>query len=600
MQWTICFWCSLACLVGSLVGAFIKGRQKYKNSRILTPLNIMFGGVVISTVILFIPTYSHLFSKGDDNLFGIIETVLVSIHNMIRLFIVDGDFQFVVENMPPEIDAVLGRAYGLLFSVLFVAAPLMTFGFVLSFFKNLSALAKYMLNYRSDVFVFSGINDKSAALAQSLVSGGKKERTVVFCSVNEDDEDVAEYIGKTREMGAICFKKDINSINFSLHSKRADISFFMMDEDQTDNTEQTLALISTYKNRGNTNLYLFSDSAEAEFILMSAYADDKDEPVMMRVRRINEIRALINRDLYDHGADIFENAAPDEVSGTKHISAVIVGLGKYGVEMTKALTWFCQMDGYSVTVNSFDVSETAASEFAALCPELVDPRINGSLSNDGESRYELTVHSGVDINSCEFAEKLAAILKPTFVFVALGDDEKNIAAAVRLRTLCERNGCHPPIKAVIYHSGKKNVLENIANFKNQKYNIDFIGDVESSFSEDVILNSEVERAALARHLKWGDESDFWKYSYNYNSSVASAIHRKMKIICEIPGADKTPAERTEDELWGLRILEHRRWNTYMRSEGYSYAPKRNDLAKVHHCLVPFDELSLEDQIKDDD
>lgn len=138
------------------------------------------------------------------------------------------------------------------------------------------------------------------------------------------------------------------------------------------------------------------------------------------------------------------------------------------------------------------------------------------------------------------------------------------------------------------------------NFKGQEFNIDFIGDIDYSYSEEVILNSDVEKKALERHMKWGKESDFWRYAYNYKSSVASAIHRKMKILCGIPGIEKNPEERTEEERWAIRKLEHCRWNAYMRSQGYCYAEKRNDLAKTHHCLVPFDELSEAEQKKDDD
>ena len=37
----------------------------------------------------------------------------------------------------------------------------------------------------------------------------------------------------------------------------------------------------------------------------------------------------------------------------------------------------------------------------------------------------------------------------------------------------------------------------------------------------------------------------------------------------------------------------------MRSAGYSYAPVRNDLAKQHNCLVPFDDLPESEKEKDD-
>ena len=101
-------------------------------------------------------------------------------------------------------------------------------------------------------------------------------------------------------------------------------------------------------------------------------------------------------------------------------------------------------------------------------------------------------------------------------------------------------------------------------------------------------------------MKWGEEEQFWKYEYNYRSSIASAIHRKMKILCKMSGIEKPIEQRTEEEIWALRELEHRRWNAYIRSEGYTYAEERNNLAKTHHCLIPFYDLPLKEQKKDDD
>jgi hypothetical protein len=200
---------------------------------------------------------------------------------------------------------------------------------------------------------------------------------------------------------------------------------------------------------------------------------------------------------------------------------------------------------------------------------------------------------------------VAALPRITYVFVALGNDEKNIAAAVKLRTIFARLGYSPRIHSVVHNTEKKEALRDVTNFKRQSYDIDFIGDVKTSYSEKVILGSDVEAVALQRHTRWGNENDFWQFDYNFKSSLASAIHRKMKSLCNIPGIDKAPSERTEEELWAIRRLEHCRWNAYMRSEGYSYGGTvkregRNDLAKLHNCLVPFDELPLSEQEKDDD
>ena len=149
--------------------------------------------------------------------------------------------------------------------------------------------------------------------------------------------------------------------------------------------------------------------------------------------------------------------------------------------------------------------------------------------------------------------------------VALGDDDANIKTAVNLRMYFERLKIHPIIQAIVYHSQQKKMLEGVVNYRKQPYDIRFIGDLETSYTEDVIIDSELEEEALRRHLKWGEEEEFWTYQYNYRSSVASAIHMKARIACGIPGADKKEEELSSEEKEIIEALEHRRWNAYMRA-----------------------------------
>ena len=110
--------------------------------------------------------------------------------------------------------------------------------------------------------------------------------------------------------------------------------------------------------------------------------------------------------------------------------------------------------------------------------------------------------------------------------------------------------------------------------------------------------TEVEEEALKRHLKWGKEEEFWTYEYNYKSSMASAIHMKARVLCGIPGADKQEADLSDEERTIIEALEHRRWNAYMRAQGYIFSgstdkSSRNDLAKMHHDLVDYPSLTEE-------
>ena len=232
----------------------------------------------------------------------------------------------------------------------------------------------------------------------------------------------------------------------------------------------------------------------------------------------------------------------------------------------------------------------------------MDPRYNG-VYVDGEAQYYIRIHSGLEVDTKTFADRIQSLKDATYVLVALGDDSLNIQTALRLRMLFEQCGAKPAIQAIVLSSDKRRALEGLRNYRGQPYQIDFIGDLESSCSEKVIIDSELEEEALRRHLRWGNEAEFWGYEYNYRSSIALAIHARAKVLCGIAGAGKPEAQLTEQERTQLETLEHRRWNAYMRSEGYIYSgspekSSRNDLAKMHHDLVNFDALTEEEKRKD--
>ncbi len=586
--------------------AAIQSGTKYKIPKIKDSSQIILVGVVASSIVLFIPIYFNVFKTSGCNVF---ETIFIAIHNMIRLFVVDGDFEFITANVT-ELPDEIAKGYTVLFSILFVMAPILTFGFVLSFFKNLSAYRRYIMYLNKDVYIFSELNDKSIALAKSLYENGTSN-CLIFADVRDDNSELFE---KAEKLGAIKFKKDILSVYFSIHSPKKELNFFAISDDENKNTSVALRLIEKFKSCANTNLYVFSSSVESEMIFFNTFKNgekaegDSEENNLykIKVRRVNDVQSLILRNLYDVGYEKIFASAYDGDDGNKKINAIVIGMGKHGTEMTKALSWFCQMDDYDLRIDSFDMDENAESRFVSECPELMSEKFNGKFDIKGEAKYEIRIHSGYDAFTKKFDDYLMTLPKATYVFVALGNDEKNISIAVKMRSLCSRIGIYPEIQSVVYSSDKKEALSGVVNSRGQKYDIDFMGDLNSSYSERVILKSEIERLALERHMNYGaDESQFWQYNYNYKSSVASVIHKNLKIKCKMPGIEKDPKDREEKDLWRIRIVEHMRWNAYMRSEGFSYSQSiekssRNDLAKLHNYLVEFDKLPIEEQIKDDD
>ena len=591
MLWNVCLILSIGILLlvlGYVIWSKVHINKRKKNIKVF---NWFITAVFASAVVAFYPLYDTYFA-GDK--FAVFKSVVLSLHNAIRLFVIDADFSFVVENTT-GLSGAIQPLYTTYVAILFVLSPIFTFGFILSFFKNLSATVKYHFSYFNEVYVFSELNEKSLTLATDLKNNNFR-RVIVFCDVIDNNEEKSfELIGEAQDLGAICFKKDILNVNFRFHSSKKGLHFFVMSEDSNENINHALKLGDKYRDIANSHLYIFSNDVGSELLLATINGSK------MRVRRITEPQALINRELYYNPGKIFSYSNLD-ASGVKNISVVILGLGKYGMEMLKTLVWFGQMDGYKIKLTAFDQNPSAKDEFEMQCPEIMDPKYNG-VQRPGESYYKVDIHSDINVDSKDFVDKIKGITDATYVFVSLGSDEKNIKTAVDLRVAFERMGIKPIIQAVVYNTGLANSLNAITNFSGQKYDIDFIGGFETVYSEEVIIDSPLENEALLRHLKWGKEDAFWKYEYNYRSSVASAIHIKARIACNIPGADKSEADLTNEERDIIENLEHRRWNAYMRSQGYIYSgskdkSSRNDLGKMHHDLVVFDELSEEEKRKD--
>ena len=591
IMWLFYFVLSIGCAAFFTVASISFYNSNYAQKHRFNLFNALFAGAFIASVLMFYPIHHE---TVGGSLTGNAHAALLSVFNAMQIFTIGCDYEIVEASMQacPE---YLVAAYRIWASVLLVIAPVFTFGFVLSLFKNLSAYANYRFAYFKDAYVFSELNAKSLALA-SDIRANDKHAAIIFTDIFEEEEESGfELLEEAKQLRAICFKNDITVINFYKHSKKSQICFFTIGVDETENLNQSLRLIERYKTRENTRLYVFSTSKASEALLSAA---DKGA---IRVRRINEVRSLINRVLYEDGAQLFTNAVAAE-DGVKDITAVVIGLGRHGTEMVKALSWFGQMDGYRIEIHAFDKDPLAREKLEAIAPELMSERYNG-VAVAGEAQYRICVHAGVDTQTITFAKEIAQLQKATYVLVALGNDEWNVNTALDVRMYFARMGIHPVIQAIVYNSQQKKALQNIRNFKGQSYDIAFIGDKESSYSREMIMESELEQTALQRHLKWGKEDDFWNYEYNYRSSVASAIHMRARILCGIAAADKREDELTVAERDAIETLEHRRWNAYMRAEGYVYSgskdpASRNDLAKMHHDLVDYASLSEEDKRKD--
>ena len=293
MLWLICYLLSivcLSCMIVFCIGA-VRGLWGKKCKGHL--FKMLFASVFISSFIMFLPINAF---DSPNGLYGIQRMVYLSFFNAMQTFGMGCEYEVVKASLD-ECPAYLNSLYQVWSALLFVAAPVFTFGFALSFFKNLMSHIRYRVLYRNrDVYIFSEVNERSIALAKSIKENKEKEKiriALVFTDVFEtNDEANFELMDQVKKLGAISFKNDILVIDFKKHSPKKSISFFAIGEDQTENLNQTLKLIERYKDRDYTDVYFFSTNVQSE-ILFSALDKGK-----IKARRINEVRSLINRVLY--------------------------------------------------------------------------------------------------------------------------------------------------------------------------------------------------------------------------------------------------------------------------------------------------------------
>lgn len=593
MWWNIeivIVWIGFAVTVAATASSYNK-----KKTGLSKPVNVFLAGTAISVFLGLIPTNYVADMLSDNKIIRLVESIALSLAHVMQVFTINADTKDILATISAQDSFFLQQQYIITMSVLCAVAPILTVSVLVSVLMSLSAKRRYFLGFFKDAYIFSDLNERSITLAEDLRSNHPK--SVIVFTDTADKEEYIDLVDRARSIRAILFKDDIMSQKFNLHSKKTEIMFFVMSDNEAENITVSLNIIDKYKDRDNTRLYLLSSSVESALALSSKTV----RVSKVKVFRINEVRSLIYRTLYERGYELlFDENKVVEHNDTKNINAVILGMGNYGTEMLKALAWLCQMDGYKLSICAVDKDENAESKFKALCPDFFAENIRG------DDEYSITIHSGVDVDTYELvqlSETMNDEKSPTFIFISLGSDEENVKVAVDMRRLWKRRGAEPVILTVVYDSAVSKALKDTTTFNEQEYNIDRIGDIQHEYSESVIINSELETKALDRHREWGDEDSFWRYEYNYNSSVAPIIHFKARNLCGIHGSDKLinasdTSELTSDEIIKLKCLEHRRWNAYMRSEGYTYSEEKNHIAKTHNNLVPFSELSQEDIDKD--
>lgn len=142
------------------------------------------------------------------------------------------------------------------------------------------------------------------------------------------------------------------------------------------------------------------------------------------------------------------------------------------------------------------------------------------------------------------------------------------------------------------------------------------GTDETVFTAENVMASRLLDAARAMHSIYrdsaGGEAPRWQElnEFTRQSNVAAADHLliKIRMLLEDETITGITAENCEKayavyasqaDRTRFRRIEHLRWMRFLSLNNWRWGPERDNALRIHPMLVPFEDLSEEEQTKDD-
>ena len=627
----------------------------YVHKKLSAPVNKILRRLILGTfgalcLILYPIVYSQYRELYENtSLCGIVVvSVLQCFQNSLRTFILDGAWSdlFSIQKDIPMYYTV----YGLLLSVF---APFLTFATGLTYFKSVRARIRFriMKSRRRPLYIMSELNLSTLLLAEDIKNNKNKAANIVFTDVYPaEDEENFELCEQAIKLGCVLLRTDITKLE--LPGRKSETEYFLLGHDEAENVFQTLCLINKNKNekkvkiiaqvnRDSNKIAIDSaerkiDSSETETydaLLNRIYSGD-----ILRVRIFDKEEMMAFSEIPKMG--LFDL---NPTGSVKVISVLLLGNGKRATVLLKMLLWYCQMDGYQLEINVVDTSEKGSYIQEALredCPSIIQ---YNDRHIEGDCEYSIRFIRKEDLfgllegeYKSDGKEELTDRLRATTAAICADeDDDENLTMSIKIRTRLSRLQPFGYAKVyAVYENDRKAVdnqkaITNIRTYKEQPYEVSLIGGRQQLYTYDKLFNEKNELDALKYHVRWIDvqkESNsktrsedayinnasskkeclkqYELHDYYRKSSQAKALHKR-----EVDKQDQyrckhfSPDDKRTwfcdcDGCMRRRAVEHKRWNAYMRIQGYQYGEGHDSIAKTHKDLIPFSELGEDEQYKD--
>lgn len=525
--------------------------------------------------------------------------------------------------------------------VLCAAVPVLTAStvilFLVNFFPKPFPRAK-------EFFIFSQVDERSIMLAEDLFQEHHDEKICIIflrATWGELKVEAANRLKKIRARVYPYIESELMEIHFRMKNKM--LRFFFISADTDENFKRMRLLIEEadektlfQKPRRLTTeqileeeqrsvfrqeIYLLSETASAP-LLIDHLRLKLCEPEKCKLHEMKRKDVFAHTDLrlLDRYRTVTYHLLSEkplyETADNKSIRVLVLGFGRVGQEFFRAAASFCTMDGYRTSF--------------CLCDQEMNQHWEKLILQYPECDRGVCVsRKTIDVESRDLLRLLKRKIKAgtpfTYIVLSLGDDERNIRVATKLKRYYRQlywqdQTTHQPTICVNLENAIKSeyVKYSLKDEYSMSKGLSQIPDIplnafgsdHDTFSEDMLMHRGLWAAARKLHVKLKlHDLAYWR-EYERRSSIACAAHAyyHVKSMSEASGKcgsidlyEKLSKDKKDD----LIDSEHRRWMHYSRCDGMQgvsleianrYKDKLGNhvdsVAKLTPCLIPTKDLDM--------
>lgn len=442
--------------------------------------------------------------------------------------------------------------------------------------------------------IFFGLNAETLNLAES-VAGARPDAEIVFV-LDEAGADSTESPSggiSGRILRRERFRLSMSDFRDLLGGGANNLYFFSENSERNLNT--AFAILETLKKAAlarEVALYVETYAKDSDE-LFSRKRDELGMPFSFKTLKPAELAAfsLTSR---------VQPAALLEIDTKKGLpkedfKMSLIGFGNFGRAAFLDLYRLGNFEGCEFNADIVDVNARYHSKaFAELYPGLIKSAILNFIE--------------MNVSGSDFVDYLQNSMRDRKLFVvSLGNDGLNVKIANLICSIACENGQSPCVACCLWDDSFA------ANLENPEMVVTF-GAFSKIYTAPVILDNALEVCGkLVNECYNSTKSDAykmknWNFMSRFEKDTNIFVALFNRAYSRLLGFDPlarfaSEAEfkayiRKDPELYeNLSKVEHRRWMAYMYAAGWNVLPlspslieNKDEFAKLHTCLVPYDEL----------